>query len=128
MSDREAAADWIDANQLGRRNLTRDQASLLRGRRYNRAKKPHGGDRKSSPQNDDLKEKTATKLATQHGVSKATIERDGKFAEAVEKLKAIDPDIEQKAHGGDRKSSGQNVHLIKGEGQRHWAPQKVGSK
>jgi len=100
LSDREAAADWIDANQLGRRNLTRDQASLLRGRRYNRAKKPHGGDRKSSPQNDDLKEKTATKLATQHGVSKATIERDGKFAEAVEKVKAVDPEIEKKIVSG----------------------------
>jgi hypothetical protein len=34
-----AAADWIDANQLGRRNLTPDQRTLLIGRRYNRTKK-----------------------------------------------------------------------------------------
>lgn len=72
----------IDANQLGRRNLRPEQMSLLRGRRYNRTKKTHGGQRESSPQNDDLK--TAERLAQQHGVSKATIERDGKFAEAVE--------------------------------------------
>jgi hypothetical protein len=36
---RDDAADWIDANQLGRRNLTPDQFTLLLGRRYNRSKK-----------------------------------------------------------------------------------------
>ena len=46
-ADREAAMDWMDANQLGRRNITPDQFTLLLGRRYNRAKKSHGGDRKS---------------------------------------------------------------------------------
>ena len=30
---------WIDTNQLGRRNLTPDQASLLRGRRYKRTQR-----------------------------------------------------------------------------------------
>ena len=40
---REAAMDWMDANQLGRRNLTRDQFTLLIGRRYNRVKKAQGG-------------------------------------------------------------------------------------
>jgi hypothetical protein len=57
LPDREAAADWIDAHQLGRRNLTPEQMSLLRGRRYNRLRSSHGGDRKaagSSRQIDDL--------------------------------------------------------------------------
>ena len=54
LPDRDAAADWIDKNQLGRRNLTPDQMSLLRGRRYNRAKRQDGGhgDQKSGCQND----------------------------------------------------------------------------
>jgi hypothetical protein len=42
LPDRDAALDWIDTNQLARRNLTPDQASLLRGRRYNRMKKREG--------------------------------------------------------------------------------------
>jgi ParB family chromosome partitioning protein len=88
-SSREEAADWIDSNQLGRRNLTPEQMSLLRGRRYNRAKKTHGGEREASHQNEDLR-KTSEVLAEQHGVSKATIERDGKFAEAVEVLEMED--------------------------------------
>jgi hypothetical protein len=38
-SSRDEAEDWIDKNQLGRRNLTADAFTLLLGRRYNRAKK-----------------------------------------------------------------------------------------
>ena len=40
--DREAALDWMDAHQLGRRNLTPDARRLLLGRRYNRVKKGDG--------------------------------------------------------------------------------------
>lgn len=39
LADKAAALDWMDANQLGRRNLTPEQMSLLRGRIYNRSKK-----------------------------------------------------------------------------------------
>ena len=38
-ADREAVKDWIDKNQLGRRNLTDDQRIIIIGRRYNREKK-----------------------------------------------------------------------------------------
>ena len=71
LPDRDAAADWIDKNHLGRRNLTPDQMSLLRGRRYNRAKKAQGGDHKSKDQNDTLINQ-ADRLAKEHGVSPAT--------------------------------------------------------
>lgn len=87
LPDRAAAADWIDAHQLNRRNLTPDQMSLMRGRRYNRRKRSHGGKRtrdSSSAQNEHLK--TADRLARRHGVSSATVRRDGQFANAVCKL------------------------------------------
>jgi phage N-6-adenine-methyltransferase len=84
---RDEAEDWIDRNQLGRRNLDARQMSLLRGRRYNRTKKDAGGragrdfgaDKMSAPN-------TAESLAAEHGVDEKTIRRDGKFAEAVEAL------------------------------------------
>ena len=41
-ADRDAAMDWMHANQPGRRNITPDQFTLLLGRRYNRAKKANG--------------------------------------------------------------------------------------
>jgi len=73
---REEAMDWIDTNQLGRRNLTPDQAHVIRGRLYNRAKKTHGGQIPAS---------TAEVLAIKYGVSPATIKRDGKIAEVLAK-------------------------------------------
>ena len=85
-ANREAAADWIDANQLGRRNLSPEQMSLLRGRRYNRTKKAHGGQIPGTIRQNDESISTAERLAQQHGVSPKTIERDGQFAEAVEVL------------------------------------------
>lgn len=82
LTDRNQAINWIIDNQLGRRNLAPWQQSILRGKRYNAEKKNHGGER-TSYQFDNLK--THEKLATQYGVSPATITRDGNFAIAAEK-------------------------------------------
>ena len=41
--DRQSAINWIINNQLGRRNLHPDQASYLRGKRYNGEKQAVGG-------------------------------------------------------------------------------------
>jgi N6-adenosine-specific RNA methylase IME4 len=100
---REEAADWIDRNQLGRRNLHPDQFALLVGRRYNRAKKVNGGDRKSEAaksvhQFDGLN--TAERIARDHGIGQATVERAGRFADAIEKVKTIVPSIEREVATG----------------------------
>lgn len=63
---------------------------MIRGRIYNRAKRRRGGDQKSKDQNDTLID-TAEKVAKEHGVSAPTIKRDGKYAEAVQKLEADHP-------------------------------------
>jgi N6-adenosine-specific RNA methylase IME4 len=105
LPDREAAADWIDANQLGRRNLTPDQSALLRGRRYNRLKRAQGAPlgnanaAKQSGQNVHF-ERTAERLAREHGVDEKTIRRDGAFANAVDRAGALDPDLERKLVSG----------------------------
>lgn len=83
--DRKDAHDWIINNQLGRRNVTPEQASYLRGKRFNSEKNGHGGDRKSNHQYDGLID-TADKLADEYNVGRATIERDAKFAKAVDTI------------------------------------------
>jgi hypothetical protein len=55
----------------------------LLGRKYNRLKNTHGGERVASGQNDHLK--TAEKMAEQHGVSRATVERAGALVSALDK-------------------------------------------
>lgn len=105
-TDREAASDWIDANQLGRRNLTLDAFKLLLGRRYNRAKKAANDGGKGTPKttvdqidprfDDEAPNRsTAAKLAQEHAVSEATVKRAGKFAEEVEKTPELKSAIEQ---------------------------------
>lgn len=82
LPDREAAANWIDRNQLGRRNLTPDAFKLSLGRLYNRLKKAVGvrGPEKLA-QNEPAS--TADLLAVEHGVSAATVKRAGKFVTAI---------------------------------------------
>lgn len=100
LPDRDAALRWIIDNQLHRRNLSPDAASLLRGFRYNLEKKANGvrGPEKLD-QNDPAS--TAERLATEFGVSAPTIKRDAAFASAVETLKPHMPDITERVMAGD---------------------------
>lgn len=114
LPNREAAEDWIDTNQLGRRNLTPDQASLLRGRRYNRAKKaPYGRADRDFSGGNNCTPKTAERLAEQHGVSPRTIKNDGQFARAVDELRPHVPDIERRVMTGDIPSRQEVIEAAK---------------
>jgi len=102
-SDREAVIDWIDANQLARRNLNPEQMSFLRGRRYNRQKKTmaEAGAMKGKSSGQNVRSSTAESIAEQYGVDERTIRRDGQFADAVEKIEPYVPDITQKVMAGE---------------------------
>ena len=87
---RDDAEDWIDRNQLGRRNLTADAFTLLLGRRYNRTKKQ--GERTDITSGHSVQKlTTAESLAAEHGVNERTVRRAGKFAEQVERT----PELKQ---------------------------------
>lgn len=99
-SDRDAAMDWMDANQLGRRNITPDQFTLLLGRRYNRAKKVQGGTGANQHvQNGQIVQSanTAKKLADEHGVDERTVRRAGQHAEAIATVEKAIPGYSQAA-------------------------------
>ena len=90
-ADRDEAADWIDRNQLGRRNLSKQDYKLLLGRRYNRAKKSRGAPEGNENASENKVEKvttlkTAERLAKEHGVTEKTVRNAGKFQAAAEKL------------------------------------------
>lgn len=106
---REAAFDWMDRNQLGRRNLTPLGLSMLRGRIYERTKKRERGGgtnqytvkTEEKHQNDVLAQLTSAAVAADLGVSQATVERDAQLVRAVETLKPTVPDIVQRVMSGD---------------------------
>src|SRR5215471_12964652 len=54
LPNRAMATNWVINNQLGRRNLTEENKSYLRGKRYNLEKRQDGGhgDQKSEDHND----------------------------------------------------------------------------
>lgn len=95
LTDRNQAINWIIDNQLGRRNLAPWQMSILRGKRYNAEKKnipnPKGINQHNEVKyQNDTKPLTRDMLASQYGVSPATIARDGNFAIAAEKASEIE--------------------------------------
>ena len=102
--DRNEAEEWIIRNQLDRRNLTPDAASLLRGRLFNKQKKNgHDGGKgqERSGGHNAPHLKTAERLGKEHGVDASTIKRDGQLADAVDALKPHVPDIERRVLSGD---------------------------
>jgi hypothetical protein len=88
-TDAETVKSYIVLNQLSRRNVTPEEASVYRGMLYNRTKKNNGfqgagpGRGKTLAQNEPVFS-TAAQLAKKHGVSEATIKRDGELAAALE--------------------------------------------
>jgi hypothetical protein len=102
----EAAQAWMLAHQLGRRNLTPEQASYLRGKQYLLEKQPRGGTRSPKGHSDPVLEGagTAGRLSAQHHVSAKTIKRDAAYARAVDRLaEALGPETRQTLLAPDTK-------------------------
>lgn len=97
-ADRDAAMDWMDANQMGKRNMSPEAFTRALGRRYNRAKKavgaPVGNSNNSESQLaqidpiDSPQKSTADRLAADHGVSPATVKRAGAYDAAAKVIEA----------------------------------------
>ena len=85
LPDRDAAKEWILVNQLGRRNLTEQEASYYRGKLYESRKLNHGGDRKSTGNIFPLKN-TADTIGDEYGVTGRTVKNDAQFSKAVDKV------------------------------------------
>lgn len=85
LPSRDEAINWIIDNQLGRRNLTPEQRSSLRGQRYQQEKNREG--RPPKPSHDDqVSGATHQRLAEAYHVAPKTIQRDEQFATAVDTL------------------------------------------
>ncbi|WP_020528740.1 hypothetical protein [Flexithrix dorotheae] len=114
----EAVKDWMILNQLGRRNLTLEQRSYLRGLRYHREKQKKGGDRKSMGQNVPLGERVSETIAKEFNINEKTIRRDGEFAEGLEKIGLINPTLKREILAGRakaKKASLQKLGKFEGE-------------
>jgi len=87
--NRQAVIDWMLRHQLGRRNLSKEAAADLIGQVYNQRK--HQGRRTdlTNPQNEDKSGKESQAVADELGVGRATVERDGAYASAIDRLTSL---------------------------------------
>lgn len=109
--DDEDVRDWMIRNQLGRRNLSPEQQSYLRGLRYNR-EKSQGKRTDLTLDHFDLKsnsESTAALLGKEYNVSEATIKRDGEFAAGLDFIAIDNPALKEEVLKGLSKLSKQEV-------------------
>ena len=90
------AGEWMESNQLGRRNLTPDQFRYLLGRKYNRLKNKQGG-------NTSNRQNVALNVANDHGVSDRTVERAGA---AVTDIENAIPEVAEALQAGDINRTG----------------------
>lgn len=132
---------WMIDNQLGRRNLTTEQASYLRGKRYEREKIKQGtikssiknSDKKIKYQNDTLygaenknsdlssdlgnnlttkSNDTAKRLAVEYDTSRITIQRDADFSKGVDLIGKQNPELKKEILAGKTKISKNEVQKI----------------
>ena len=97
---KDEVIDWMINNQLGRRNLSRETQSYLRGLQYEREKKKEvfkGNQYTKSGEGQNVpQQNTAEKLAEQHGVNEKTIKRDAEYSKAVDTIVSnTAPEIKQ---------------------------------
>lgn len=88
----EQVSDWMVDNQLGKRNVTEETKSYLRGIQYNREKRKIGENQYTTQNRLGQSVpslSTAERLAQQHKVSEKTIKRDENYAMAIDKI-AVD--------------------------------------
>lgn len=102
---------WIEDFQAGRRNLPPDWFAYYLGKKYEREKQAHGGDREASSQNGNLK--TSEKIAAEHGVSKNTVIRAADFARDVEAIaEKVGDEARAEILDGDVKATREEVHAV----------------
>jgi hypothetical protein len=112
--DEEEVQAWMVKNQLGRRNLSKEQQSYLRGLRYHQEKQQGRRVDLTSDQ-IDLKlesESTAERLAEEYNVSPATIKRDAQFAAGVEIIGKENPSAKTEILKGKGHLKKQDIQAV----------------
>lgn len=118
--DKYAAIVWMCRNQVGRRNITPEQRTVLIGEAYKAMKLSRGGDRKSEnfskDQNGPLKNpkmKTSQKIAKSFNVGEQTVKRAERFLDGLNAAEDVIPGFKEAVLSGDIKVSKTQVAAIK---------------
>lgn len=107
----DAVQVWMVNNQIGRRNLTSDQLSYYRGKKYLLIKKSHGGH--ANVENKGNHSITSSKLLSEEfKVGESTIKRDAKFAEGLEIISKSNPQLKNEILSGEAPFKKGDIQLL----------------
>ena len=107
-SDKWAAFDWMYKKQLGRRNLTDEQRTVLIGKMAIARMKSHGGNRgteqdaagrfTASGQNGTLRkqERTRDVIAEELGIGARSVDRSIQFSKGIDALAEVSKDSKER--------------------------------
>jgi hypothetical protein len=127
----EEVKAWVIKEHIGRRNLTPNQISELRGSVFNQSKETHGGDRKTPEKQEEKSKrqnvalKTSEAIAETFGVSPRTIERDGNFAKGMQVVEKENPEVAKAIRSGKSPVKKKDVEAI-GRGEEPEKPKSNG--
>lgn len=134
-SDKWAAFEWMYRKQLGRRNLTDEQRTYMIGKMYEARKRSHGGDRKSSAQNEHLKSEAKGRIAEQIAgeleIARETVKRSEHFSKGIDALRKESPeaaDIVLKGKSGVSKAQVSEIRNMDQERRKETAQAIVDGK
>ena len=119
-ADKWEAFGWMYKNQLGRRNLTDEQKTVLIGEMYKARKHTHGGNRRSgefsSNQNDNLKtqkqNRVANQIADELNVSPASVVRAEMYVNGLDAIREEEPELADSIMNASKKVSKQTIRDI----------------
>ena len=121
---REEAIAWICANQLGRRNICEETRRYLIGKQYeaeklvSKIKNPKGINQHTEDNKSDAddhtarnygRSRTASRIAEENNISRATVEKYAKYSRAVDRIAEHDPSVVRNIISGQYKISQENI-------------------
>lgn len=106
----QAVRDFMINNQLGRRNLTPEQTSYLRGLKYRNERQTAGRPvQDENYEEQSIAQRTQDRLAQEFNVSPRTIHRDREYSEGIDKLT---PDLKQDVLSGKQKIAKELIRSV----------------
>lgn len=121
-ADKWEALAWICKNQLGTRNMTEEQKTIVTGEMYKARKHSHGGDRGNqytkvaSSQPDNLaickQNRVANQIAEELNISPASVIRAEMYVDGIEAIREEEPELADAIISSKKHVSKQTVRDI----------------
>ena len=120
LANRYEALAWICKNQLGRRNLSPERKKFLLGKEYESTKLAVGGQPgncnpvKRCAQNEHIvsEKRTCERIAKEHGVGHATVQRAEKYAKGIDAAEEAVPGAQEEILTGRIKATDAQIAAL----------------